>query len=75
MVGEALEELNPGLLDAATTGHALFRSEVTTVGLLAQLLSDFGIARVVDLSPPSGAGSSCRDEPHRRQWFLLLRHA
>lgn len=55
MIGEHVEDLNSGLTERATTGHALFWNEVRSVGLLSQMLSDFGIAHVVDLSPSSGA--------------------
>ena len=43
------------MADVSSTGHALFWSEAKAVGLLSQLLSDFGVAHVVDLSPGSGA--------------------
>ena len=54
MIGEAVEDLDSGLTEAATTGHALFWNEVKGVGLLSQLLSDFRIGHVVDMSPSSG---------------------
>ena len=50
-----IEELPKAMADVSSTGHALFWSEAKTVGLLSQLLSDFGVAHVVDLSPASGA--------------------
>ena len=55
MIGEQVEDLNSGLTEAASSGHALFWNEVRSVGLLSQMLSDFGIAHVMDLSPSSGA--------------------
>ena len=55
MIGEQVEDLNSGLTEAATRGHALFWNEVRSVGLLSQMLSDFGIHHVMDLSPSSGA--------------------
>ena len=56
MIGcEEVEELGKALAVAGSSGHALFRSEVKRVGLIPQLLSDFGVSHVVDLSPASGA--------------------
>ena len=55
MIGEPVEDLNSGLTEAATTGHALFWNEVRSVGLLSQMLFDFGIAHIVDMYPSSGA--------------------
>ena len=56
MIGcEEIAELGKPLADAASSGHALFWSEVKPVGLISQLLSDFGVSHVVDLSPASGA--------------------
>ena len=52
---EEIAELGKPLADAASSGHALFWPEVKLVGLISQLLSDFGVAHVVDLSPASGA--------------------
>ena len=54
MIGEQVEDLNSGLTEAASSGHALFWNEVRSVGLLSQMLSDFGIQHVMDLSPSSG---------------------
>ena len=55
MIRNELEELPKSMADVASTGHALFWSEAKTVGLLSQLLSDFGAAHVADFSPASGA--------------------
>ena len=58
MIGcEEMEELSKALEDAASSGggHALFWQEVKPVGLISQLLSDFGVSHVVDLSPASGS--------------------
>ena len=55
MIGENVEDLHAGMTAAATTGHVFFLNEVKIVGLLSQLLSDFGVAHVVDLTPASGA--------------------
>ena len=56
MIGcEEVEELSKALVDAGSSGHALFWSEVKLVGLISQLLSGFGVSHVVDLSPASGA--------------------
>ena len=55
MIRNDVAELPANMADVASNGHALFWSEVRTVGLLSQLLSDFGVAHVVDLAPASGA--------------------
>ena len=67
--------------DVTTTGHALFGCEAKTVGLLSQLLSDFGVAHVVDLSPASGALAAaaamnhltydgfCFNDMHNKNWL------
>ena len=54
--GEEIAEVSKDLADAASTGHALFWTEVKPVALMiSQLLSDFGISHVVDVSPASAA--------------------
>ena len=55
--GGEIEELPKDMADAADDGggQALFWSEVKIVGFLAQVLSDFNVSHVVDLSPASGA--------------------
>ena len=56
MIGcDEIAELGKPLADEAIRGHALFWSEVKPVGLISQLLSDFSVCHVVDLSPASGA--------------------
>ena len=55
MLGVGLADLPERCSQSGLAGHPLFWQEVKSVGILSQVLSDLGVAHVVDLSCGSGA--------------------